>query len=136
MAVENTHTMRVDWGDCDPAGIVFYPNFYRWMDCSFWLLFESQNLTLEVLKRRFRAFGGPLVDSGATFQAPARVGDMLTITSQIEKWSRKSFYVAHQFTLGDTKIASGFEKRVWGIRQDDGSIRANSIPNEIKTLFS
>ena len=135
MAVVNRHTIRVAWGDCDPAGIVFYPNFYRWMDISFWLLFESQKLSLEVLKRRFRAFGGPLVDSGATFQSPASAGDILTVTSQIERWSEKSFYVDHEFTQGDTKIASGFEKRVWGTRQDDGSIRANNIPDEVKTCF-
>ena len=22
----------VEWGDCDPAGIIFYPTYYRWMD--------------------------------------------------------------------------------------------------------
>lgn len=24
--------VQVGWGDCDPAGIVFYPRFYVWMD--------------------------------------------------------------------------------------------------------
>ena len=24
--------VQVGWGDCDPAGIVFYPRFYAWMD--------------------------------------------------------------------------------------------------------
>ena len=57
MAIVNRYSIRVDWGDCDPAGIVFYPNFYRWMDRGFWLLFESQNLTLEALNRRFGVFG-------------------------------------------------------------------------------
>jgi len=23
-----TTTIRVEWGDCDPAGIVYYPNFF------------------------------------------------------------------------------------------------------------
>jgi len=25
---------RIEFGDCDPAGIVFYPNFQRWMDAA------------------------------------------------------------------------------------------------------
>ena len=62
MGILNHYLVQVDWGDCDPAGIVFYPNFYRWMDRGFWLLFESRSLTLEALKRRFGVFGGPLVD--------------------------------------------------------------------------
>jgi len=27
-----TTTVNVTFGDCDPAGIVFFPNFSRWMD--------------------------------------------------------------------------------------------------------
>ena len=32
--MNRTHIHRVDvhFGDCDPAGIVFFPNFSRWMD--------------------------------------------------------------------------------------------------------
>ena len=26
------YSVTVQFGDCDPAGIVFYPNFQRWMD--------------------------------------------------------------------------------------------------------
>lgn len=26
------YTFKVRWGDTDPAKIVFFPNFYRWMD--------------------------------------------------------------------------------------------------------
>ena len=135
MAIVNRYSIRVDWGDCDPAGIVFYPNFYRWMDRGFWLLFESQNLTLEALNRRFGVFGGPLVDTRATFVAPARMGDKLTVTSQVDQWSRKSFRLRHEFTCDDTKVASGFETRIWGTRKDDGAIRAGIIPDEVKVLF-
>ncbi|HYF43372.1 MAG TPA: acyl-CoA thioesterase, partial [Ramlibacter sp.] len=26
------------WGDCDPAGIIYYPTYYRWMDAATWSL--------------------------------------------------------------------------------------------------
>ena len=32
MARSTTYTVNVTFGDCDPAGIVFFPNFSRWMD--------------------------------------------------------------------------------------------------------
>ena len=32
MSKTHVHRVTVHWGDCDPAGIVFFPNFSRWMD--------------------------------------------------------------------------------------------------------
>ena len=32
MVRNNTIQLHVEFGDCDPAGIVFYPNYFRWMD--------------------------------------------------------------------------------------------------------
>ena len=36
-------TIRTDvgWGDCDPAGIIFYPTYFRWFDAATWALFGS-----------------------------------------------------------------------------------------------
>ena len=28
---EIVYTVRVEFGDCDPAGIVWFPNFFRWI---------------------------------------------------------------------------------------------------------
>jgi acyl-CoA thioesterase FadM len=35
----------VTWGDCDPAGIIFYPNYFRWIDSGTWNLFFTVGLT-------------------------------------------------------------------------------------------
>ncbi len=32
MSKIHIHSVQVHFGDCDPAGIVFFPNFSRWMD--------------------------------------------------------------------------------------------------------
>ena len=32
MARTTHYRVRIEFGDCDPAGIVFYPNFQRWID--------------------------------------------------------------------------------------------------------
>ena len=32
MSKIHIHRVDVQFGDCDPAGIVFFPNFNRWMD--------------------------------------------------------------------------------------------------------
>jgi 4-hydroxybenzoyl-CoA thioesterase len=34
MARTTQFRVTIQFGDCDPAGIVFYPNFQRWMDAA------------------------------------------------------------------------------------------------------
>ncbi len=33
--------LRVEWGHCDPAGIVFNSRFFEYFDWSTWEMFES-----------------------------------------------------------------------------------------------
>ena len=41
MIKKKLYKVKVEWGDCDPYGIVFYPNFYKWMDNSQWNYFNK-----------------------------------------------------------------------------------------------
>ncbi|MFL6695326.1 MAG: acyl-CoA thioesterase, partial [Ramlibacter sp.] len=34
MSKEIAYPVRVEFGDCDPAGIVWFPNFFRWIDAA------------------------------------------------------------------------------------------------------
>ena len=37
----NRRTVRIEWGDCDPAGIVYYPRYFQMFDASTQYLFEA-----------------------------------------------------------------------------------------------
>ena len=135
MSNSHKYDIEVDWGDCDPAGIVFYPNFYRWMDKGFWLLFGSRGLTLGTLRERYKTLGGPLVDTGATFIQPVQPGEILTVNSLVQHWGTKSFRIEYKFARQTLPVATGFEVRVWGTLEKDGSITSSAIPQEVKGLF-
>ena len=60
MSIRNTHRIRVLWTDCDPAGITFYGNYYRWMDDAAYYLFKSVGIRWEEWRSRFDALGIPL----------------------------------------------------------------------------
>ena len=34
MSKTTTMNVEIRFGDCDPAGIVFFPRYHRWMDAS------------------------------------------------------------------------------------------------------
>ena len=47
--------VRVEFGHCDPAGIVWYPNFYEWFDAASHRLAERAGDGLHALRARLRA---------------------------------------------------------------------------------
>src|SRR5262245_42747443 len=84
----------VEWGHCDPAGIVFNSRFFEYFDWSAWRLFET---ALEVppseLATAFGILGIPLVGAKARFLRPAKFNDVAEIASEVSKFGRSSFEV-------------------------------------------
>ena len=56
-----TTSFTVEWGDCDEAGIVYYPRYFYWMDSAFHRLLRARDLSYRAFKQRFGA-ELPLVD--------------------------------------------------------------------------
>lgn len=56
----------IEWGDCDEAGIVFYPNYFYWLDCTFQRWLRSVGLSQRELRRRYGSTT-PIIDVGASF---------------------------------------------------------------------
>ena len=134
MAFVSEHV--IEWGECDPLGIIFYPNVYRWMDAASWRMFHAAGLTLASFEERFAIVGTPLVETGCTFVSPGRPGDALTIATTIPEWRERNFRVAHRFVIGERLVAEGFELRV-PVRADDGpaGVRASGVPAEMRAAL-
>src|SRR3989442_1569891 len=56
---------QVHWGDCDPAGIIFYPTYFRWMDAATWAFFESVGYTPRRMREEHLSM--PLVSADCQF---------------------------------------------------------------------
>lgn len=127
---------RVHWGDCDPAGIIFYPTYFRWMDAATWGLWASVGYAAKRMKAEQLAM--PLVSADCRFIAPAEQGDRCEVRSRIARFGGKSFVVAHDVVREDgTVLASGSETRVWG-RYASGPgtpLKGETIPEAVKALF-
>jgi 4-hydroxybenzoyl-CoA thioesterase len=129
--------MRVEWGHCDPAGIVFNPRFFEYFDRGTWLMFAT---VLDVPLGRLEAVFGvtlPLVDAGVRFVLPARFGDLLEVVTMVTEFRRSSFDIAHQVWNAGKLAAEGQETRVWaGRHPDDPSrLRGEPIPPEVIARF-
>jgi len=132
----NSREIVVEWGDCDPAGIVYFPRYFQWFDASTAVLFETIGLSKKTLISRFGILGIPVVDVRSKFRKPSSFGDRVIIQSRIEAWGRASFEVQHRLLRGVEVAVEGYEKRVWVERTAAGVIRSLPIPAEVLALFS
>jgi 4-hydroxybenzoyl-CoA thioesterase len=119
----------VEWGHCDPAGIVFNSRFFEYFDWSVWRLFEE---ALEVkpneLAMAFGIVGIPLVDAKARFLRPAKFNDVAHIASEVTKFNRSSFEVTHRIAIGGEPAVEGSEIRVWAGRDPEDPAKWKGVP--------
>ncbi|MGH9939932.1 MAG: acyl-CoA thioesterase [Blastocatellia bacterium] len=134
----NIRTILIEWGDCDPAGIVFYPRYFAWFDAATAALFAAAGLPIHKLFPDYGIAGMPMVDTRARFFEPARFGDEVRIESVIAEFRRSSFDVRHRLFRGDTLTVEGFETRVWTVwdPEDPERLKAASIPAEVIARFT
>jgi len=131
-------TFTIEWGHCDPAGIVFNARFFEFFDAGTWSLFEAAlGVKPRDLAATFGILGLPLVDAGARFIAPARFGDVVELTSQVSEFRRSSFDVDHRLFVRGALAVEGHETRVWAARDpaDAAKIRSQPIPPEVTARF-
>ena len=111
----NAHQVTVEWGHCDPAGIVYFPNYFTYFDASTnALLLRALGCNKYEMLKRYGIVGIPLVDVGARFIVPSTFGDVVTIESTVAEIRRSSFRMLHRLLKGDTLAVEGSETRVVG----------------------
>ncbi len=130
--------VTIEWGHCDPAGIVFNPRFFEYFDWSSWLLFEAAlGLKKSEITRKFGIVGFPLVSAGANFLAPLKYGDLAEIASEITEFKRTSFVVRHTLSKDGNVSVEGDETRVWAGSDPENPAKLNpiAIPREVTERF-
>jgi 4-hydroxybenzoyl-CoA thioesterase len=134
----NRRQFTIEWGHCDPAGIVFNSRFFQFFDWGTWTLFEAAlGVKPHELGPVYGIMGIPLVEAGARFLAPARFGDLVELTSQVSEFRRSSFDVDHKLMVRGELAVEGRETRVWAGRDpaNPAAIKAQPIPADVIARF-
>ncbi len=135
MGKEIVYTQRVEFGDCDPAKIVWFPNFFRWIDAASRHFFIACGVpTWTETEKTLGVVGTPLVDTHARFMKTATYGDTLQIHTRIGEWRGKSFTQVYRVMRGDDLLMECEEVRIFAGRRADGGIFAMPAPEQIRSL--
>jgi 4-hydroxybenzoyl-CoA thioesterase len=135
------HRMQftIQWGQCDPAGIVFNARFFAFFDTSTWLLFKAAlGVPPERLAPTFDIIGIPLVGAGARYLKAVRFGDLVDMESHVAEFRRSSFKVEHRLFVKGELAVEGDETRVWAGRDTSkpSGMTARPIPADVIARFN
>jgi 4-hydroxybenzoyl-CoA thioesterase len=141
---ETIYVQHVQFGDCDPARIVWFPNFFRWIDAASRHFFAECGVPpWHETERTMGVIGTPLVDTHAKFIKTASYPDVLQIHTSVVEWRTRSFVQRHRVlraaTGADARaelIMECDEVRIFAGRSaaDPKGIAAIPIPPAIRAL--
>jgi 4-hydroxybenzoyl-CoA thioesterase len=136
------YQFRVEWGDADPARIVFYPNYFRWIDAANHNAMDALGIDNNYLLDHGYV-GFPITEANAAFKRPGLYGDRMRIQVSFEDISEKAFKcvyrgLRHDGDKGDTLIFEAYEKRILAQPHptDPKRITPAVIPDDIKRRFT
>jgi YbgC/YbaW family acyl-CoA thioester hydrolase len=134
MPLISRHEVTVEWGDCDPAGIVYYPSYFRWIDQATHRLLGAAGLKRDELSSGQWKEGTPLVAAQCDFRRASQHGDKLVIESHVEKLGRSSFVIRHVFRDASGEIAAeGTETRIWATKVGNArSLKSVPVPEDVR----
>jgi 4-hydroxybenzoyl-CoA thioesterase len=132
--LRNVRTTRIEWCDCDPAGIIFYPRYFEIFDTSTTALIERVlGMNKFAYLKAYDFAGHPVVETRARFRQPTRFGDDISIETKLVECGESTLTLEHRISKGGALAVEGFETRVWAKRDagDPGRIKKQPIPAEV-----
>ena len=131
--------VTVGWGDCDPAGIAYFPRFFEWMDRASHLLLREMGITRDDMLPP-RRLGLPLVAAEAQFKVPAMLDDELEVRMWINHVGRTSLGLRHEVHRvapgAPALLATGSERRVYVGHEQQGAIRPRELSPAMRAVLA
>ena len=131
----NRRTILIEWGDCDPAGIVYFPRYLAMFDNCTWALFTAGlGMNKAALLAHYATVGCPMVELHTRFLLPSTFGDEVVVESRIALLRRSSFEIGHRLLKAGELAVEARETRVWSALDPDqpGRLKSQPIPAEVR----
>ena len=125
------------WSDCDPAGIVFFAQYARWMSDG--LIDMLLSLGIDPTQSDVGDKGSlPSLGYSIRFLGPVRLHERVTHTISVQKVGRSSVEFAHRIrNRAGVSLVEAEEKRVWvDLDSASGTMRSIPIPGKIRALLT
>jgi acyl-CoA thioester hydrolase len=124
--------VRVYWEDTDAGGIVYYANYFKFMERARTEWLRSLGIEQRPLKEE-QGLMFVVVEAQARFLKPARYGDELVVTCEVAERARASLAFNQRVHLGSTDGDVLIEGSVRAACLDAATMRPRGLPEPLRT---
>ena len=134
----HSYTRILQWGECDPAGIIFFPNYLRWMADGVDRMFLAEGINPNGPVAPGVRSGIPIVQLTVRFLDAPKLHETVTHQISVERLGGKSLNFRHTFLRGENLLAEADETRVWATFNfpENPALASTPIPDEIRSVLS
>lgn len=129
---------RLHWSECDPGGIVFFPNYARWMVDGLNEMLLSLGIDPNAMRDEKTRGGLPVVQLSMQFFDAPQLHAQVWHEISVEKVGVKSLNFSHRFLRDQTLLMEAHETRVWATHLigETASMQAHAIPDSVRALLT
>ena len=105
---------RVRYAETDQMGVVYYANYFIWMELGRVELCRAAGLRYREMEERDRVLLA-VIESGCRYLHPARYDDEIAVVARIEKASPRGVHFVYEIRSAETgrTLATGFSKHIF-----------------------
>lgn len=117
---------RINFYDCDPAGIIFYSRLFDFCHSAYEQIIESFSLTEDYWDNPHYVV--PIIHTECDYYSPIKYGDEIQINVKVTNLRNSSFELSYDILLKSEKCASLKTVHVFVSREDWNKM---DIPDDI-----
>ncbi len=131
-----TYKRRLHWSECDPAGIIYFPIYARWISEGLDQMFldngiDPSEITHDVM------VGLPAVALSMKFHSAPKLHDIVSHRIKVDHLGGKSLRFQHQFYCQDTLLMEAEDTRIWTTHTlgKPDTLKSADIPPLVRALL-
>lgn len=131
----HVHPVEVRFGDCDPAGIVYFPRFFALFHDAMETWFAARLGLAYAELVVGRKLGFPAVHTGADFRAPCALGDAIAVELRVARLGRSTIDLRYAVrgAAGDLRVEGATTCVVMDLDPASPNFRrAVAIPEDLR----
>jgi 4-hydroxybenzoyl-CoA thioesterase len=129
-----SYARRLHWSECDPGGIVFFPNYAKWAVDGLNEMFHAAGYAPNGTTADGKTEGLPCVEFGMRFFDAPKLHVLITHEIAVMRIGTTSFTVRHRFLGEDCIYAELTDTRVWASHEGQ-SLRKCPLPQSVIELL-
>ncbi|MBI3092585.1 MAG: acyl-CoA thioesterase [Candidatus Tectomicrobia bacterium] len=126
---------RVRWEDCDPGGLIFYGNYFRYFEAAEEELLRSTGTSEWEMKQKYNIALGK-TDVGIQFFAPALYDDLIEVQTWIPEYDDKRYLMRFEvYKQGTETLLCKAHAKVICMQKGGERLRAREHPPELLEIL-